>query len=105
MQPGWDNFFNLNASSIKELTFWVEALKSMNSRKFDYIPNYTRIVFSDASSTGSGGYIVQFNDQICHRSWVGDESRMSSTWRELKAVLTVLHLASLSVYRVKQKFH
>ena len=52
--------------------------------------DYTSIVYTDASSIGVGGYIVEYNDKICHSFWTAEEMRMSSIWRELKAVSILL---------------
>ena len=51
----------------------------------------TSIVYSDASSTGYGGYSVQLGN--FHSSaglWSREESTLSSTCREMKAILNVL---------------
>ena len=42
-------------------------------------------MFSDASSTGCGAFI-KGSSLICHRNWSTEESRKSSTWRELVAI-------------------
>ena len=48
------------------------------------------IVFSDASSTGYGGYIVENLLSVAHGMWSETERTQSSTWRELVAVSIVL---------------
>ena len=50
----------------------------------------TRIVFSDASSTGNGGYTVELGPEFSQGQWSADELVLSSTWRELKEVFNVL---------------
>jgi hypothetical protein len=63
----------------------------------------TRVVFSDASSSGCGGFIVNINDSVCHRSWLKGEEKESSALRELMGVNTVLtsvpHLLSTHVVK------
>ena len=45
-----------------------------------------RLVFSDASNTGYGGYTVEDGIHIAQGSWLAEEAKQSSTWRELVAV-------------------
>ena len=47
-------------------------------------------MYSDASTTGYGGYVVELGNDVVHDQWSADESRLSSIWRELKAVYLVL---------------
>ena len=49
-----------------------------------------RVVYSDASGTGFGGYTVEHGPQVAHGQWSEWEACQNSTWRELKAVLNVL---------------
>jgi len=49
-----------------------------------------RVVYSDASNTGYGGYTVEHGGQIVSGQWDQEESLQSSTWRELRAVRMVL---------------
>ena len=48
------------------------------------------LVYSDASSTGYGGYVVELGNEVAHGHWSVMEVKHSSTWRELKAVYLVL---------------
>ena len=50
----------------------------------------TRIVYSDASRTGFGGYEANTINGVSHGTWSEDETGKSSTWRELTAVHRVL---------------
>ena len=47
-------------------------------------------MFSNASSTGYGGYLVELGPELAHGQWSADEVVLSSIWRELKAVYEVL---------------
>ena len=47
-------------------------------------------MYSDASGSGYGGYIVENPSGIAHGMWSDDEKTQSSTWRELAAVERVL---------------
>ena len=48
-----------------------------------------RIVYSDASDTGYGGFAVQHGCHIAQGIWSTNEMAQSSTWRELVAVRRV----------------
>ena len=51
-----------------------------------------RVVYSDASETGYGGYVVEHGPCVSFGQWTAEEASQSSTWRELSAVYQV-HLA------------
>ena len=53
-------------------------------------PSTVREVYSDASSTGYGGYSIEHGDQVAAGQWLPEEVLWSSTWRELRAVRLVL---------------
>ena len=89
-RTAWDYYFNIDNLVLSELVFWKKNLNSLNLRNIEHKIVTERIVYSDASNTGCGGYIVNIQDSICHRSWKGNESSMSSTYRELQGVYTVL---------------
>ena len=63
---------------------------SLNGQPIWFESGVTRIVYSDASDTGYGGYSVEVGPQIAQGSWSKHEASLSSTWRELKAVYKVL---------------
>ena len=43
-------------------------------------------VYSDASATGCGAHIDVNGEQVCHKQWDENESRKSSSWRELSGI-------------------
>ena len=53
-------------------------------------PSAIRVVYSDASNTGYGGYMVEHSCHIAQGLWLPQEAKLSSTWRELWAVFKVL---------------
>ena len=53
-------------------------------------PGVLRVVYSDASSTGYGGYMVEHGMHVANGVWLPKEAKQSSTWRELVAVKRVL---------------
>ena len=54
------------------------------------LPSAVRVVYSDASDTGYGGYVVEHGPCVAYGQWTTHEAHQSSTWRELTAVLRVL---------------
>ena len=42
-------------------------------------PSALRLVYSDASATGYGGYIVEHDPKIAHGQWSQEEAVQSST--------------------------
>ncbi|XP_072039886.1 uncharacterized protein [Amphiura filiformis] len=90
-RTSWDDLFNIPSSSlsINELFFWKSKFKIPVKRDFaKYLVPHT-FVFSDASSTGCGAFILG-SDVISNRTWDDTEILESSTWRELHAILYAL---------------
>ena len=48
--------------------------------------HYSRVCYSDASSTGCASYMLDLHNTISHKLWSVDEVQKSSSYRELKAV-------------------
>ena len=90
----WDSFFRIDERVLQELQFWLNNLKDLNVRHLNVNHKYNRVVFSDASKSGCGGYVVDIRGSVCYRSWVEAESSYSSTWRECMGVITVLNSVS-----------
>lgn len=87
---GWNVSIFFNSTSIEQLDFWSKRLEDLNSCSIGFFPQCTRIVYSDAKSSGYGGYCVESSFGIAQGLWNVSESRQSSSWRELKAVFLVL---------------
>ena len=81
---------SLSEESLEELQFWQENIAMYNSQPIWLKSGATRIVYSDASDCGYGGYSVEIDPEVAHGSWSKEEAILSSTWRELKAVYRVL---------------
>ena len=86
----WNRKMSISLDARDELEFWLQHIHLLNGRPFRWSPSATRVVYSDASDTGCGGYVVEFGPHVSHSSWSAGEARQSSTWRELKAVDRVL---------------
>ena len=63
-----------------ELLFWKKNIVGLNSRRVFETKPITRVVYSDASASGCGGYIVELQGQTSYRTWCGNERARSSTF-------------------------
>lgn len=99
----WCGLLSLSDEARKELEFWSTNILEYKAQPIWHSPSAVRVVYSDASSTGYGGYIVEHGHYTAYGQWTAVEASQSSTWRELTAVWRVLQsLASkLSNNRVR----
>ena len=75
----------------EELNFWERNLAALNGYKIKGNPLTSKIVYSDASDNGYGGYIVQrLSSVLAQGSFTPEENLTSSNYRELLAVKFVL---------------
>ena len=81
---------SLSPEALCELQFWETNLQEYDSQPLWCQPGAVRIVYSDASDTGFGGYIVEHGQYVVHGHWDAVEAQQSSTWRELKGIRLVL---------------
>lgn len=86
----WCDHLVLTTEAITEVQFWIDNLLSVNGENIWHSPSAVRLVYSDASSTGYGGYTVEHGPQLAHGMWSEEEAAKSSTWRELRGVRLVL---------------
>ena len=78
---------SLSVSTLNELCFWKENIPFLNSRRLLSTQfRYSRVCYSDASSTGCANYMLDLHNTISHKLWGVDEAQKSSSYRELKAV-------------------
>ena len=99
----WSGLVMLSEEARQELQFWNQNMHSLNGQPIWFSTGATRVVFSDASATGYGGYVIELGREVAHGQWSLVESKQSSTWRELKAVDQVLRsfAVKLAGHRVK----
>ena len=86
----WSDLLQLTVEATVELQFWELSLQGYNSQSIWRQPGAVRVVYSDASDTGFGGYTVEHGDEVAHGHWDPMEAQQSSTWRELRAVRLIL---------------
>ena len=80
----------LSMEAKSELKFWLAKIREFNGQSLWPKPSAVRVVFSDASDTGFGGYTVEHGGLIANGQWSREEAHQSSTWQELRAVRLVL---------------
>ena len=102
--PTWDGKISLSVSTLNELCFWKENIISLNRRRLlSTQVHYSRVCYSDVSSTGCTSYMLGFHNTISHKLWKVDDAQKSSSYRELKAVSLGLEsfLALLKGHTIK----
>ena len=64
----WCDMLNLTDDVKYEMEFWLSGLRSFDAQPIWHSPSavYMYMVYSDASNTGYGGYIVEHGPQ-CSR--------------------------------------
>ena len=72
------------------MEFWLSEIGRFNGHGIWPKPSAVRVVYSDASSTGYGGYMIEHGHLVANGLWSDEKARQSSIWHELKAVRMVL---------------
>ena len=86
----WWQKLSLTKQARDEVGFWLARISEFNGQNIWPKPSAIRIVYSDASSTGFGGYTVEHGNLVVNGQWSVEEAAQSSTWWELRAVRLVL---------------
>ena len=86
----WCQKLVLTPEALQELRFWLSEISKFNGQRIWPKPSAVRVVYSDASATGYGGYTVEHGTMVANGHWSPEEAAQSSTWRELRAVRLVL---------------
>ena len=89
-RQAWCGMLTLSEEARSELEFWSTSLADYKAQPIWQSPSAVRVVYSDASDTGYGGYVVEHGHYEAYGQWSLSESQQSSTWRELTAVWRVL---------------
>ncbi|XP_063416326.1 uncharacterized protein LOC134697972 [Mytilus trossulus] len=97
----WSSCIVLSTESLIQIKFWRENLEHVNLKKFSSDVSCKSVVYSDASNTGYGGYVVETPFNIAHGMWSECEASKSSTWKELNAVKNIL-LSMINVLKDKR---
>ncbi|XP_078688642.1 uncharacterized protein LOC144920363 [Branchiostoma floridae x Branchiostoma belcheri] len=89
-RSSWYCNVTLDHQAIREVIFWFEHLRIANGFPIASEFEAARIVYSDASAEGYGGYVVNWEKSFVQGTWNDLECTQSSTWRELRAIFLVL---------------
>jgi hypothetical protein len=89
----WADRSPLPERVLEELRFWhknIDCVKRLPLEK--PLTRYTRLIYSDASSTACGAFIKFHIGTEIINHWTPEEQSRSSTWRELRAVELYLEI-------------
>ena len=89
-RSSWCHQVLLTPEALEELAFWLNNIDNFNGQNIWPKASAIRVVYSDASGSGYGGYCVEHGGHIATGKWSENEVCQSSTWRELRAVHLVL---------------
>ena len=89
-RTSWWDVLMINPEAQQELEFWEASLKDYSCQPICHSPSAVRVVYSDASDTDYGGFMVEHGTCISYGQWSAQETYQSSTWRELAAVWQLL---------------
>lgn len=100
----WCDKLLMDNKTKDEIEFWYQYLPDFNGQAIWRSPSTLRIAFSDASSTGYGGFVVEHGKHIALGQWSHEEQVKSSTWRELVAVQRVLEAVAHKLVATRVKW-
>ena len=86
----WCHTLEMSDEARSELQFWADHLEEFNGQDIWHSPYSISFVYSDASNTGYGGYMIEHGFHIEQGQWLIQEASRCSTWQELQAVHKVL---------------
>ena len=76
----WADKLMLSVDACEELRFWKSSLEAFNGQPIWFSRGITRIMYSDASSSGYGGYHkVEVGAEVAHGQWSSYEASLSSS--------------------------
>ena len=102
IQQAIQGLLTVTPEARAELEFWLCEIAKFNGQDIWPSPSAVRVVYTDASHQGYGGYTVEHGCHIAQGHWLQEEAVKSLTWQELRAVRQVLEaLHSSYVMRVR----
>ena len=78
-RQSWCQSLRIIHGAKMELRFWLGQLEDFNGQNIWHSPSAIRVVYSDASDTGYGGYVVEHSCHIAQGQWLPREAKLSST--------------------------
>ena len=82
-KTSWCQNLVLTPETSQEIKFWLNEISKFNGQHIWPKPSAVRVVYSDASATGYGGYTVEHGTMVATGQWSMEDALQSSTWREL----------------------
>lgn len=70
-----------------DIHFLDKMYSCKNTRFLHSVNRKNVIIYLDTSNSASSAYTVEVISKVFHLMWKDDEKNMSSTWRELKAII------------------
>jgi hypothetical protein len=105
-RSNWTTRIPLPTGVIQELEFWKRNINVITRQNL--VPDHRKpavIIYSDASSTGCGAYVLGDPDTEMVHYWTEQEQGTSSTWRELKAVILFLNIHAVKLESLCVKWY
>ena len=65
----WCDVLTLPHEASKELEYWSRGLEGYNAQPIWHTPSAVRVVYSYASETGYGGYVVEHSTSVSYGQW------------------------------------
>ena len=62
----WCDYLTLSQEAFDEVSSWVNCLSRFKSQPVWHSPSAVRVLYTDASDTGFGGYVVERGPCIVH---------------------------------------
>ena len=86
-RQAWCDMFTVSLVAMAELKFWLHEIERFNGQDIWPSPSAVRVVYTDASHQGYGGYTVEHGCHIAQGQWLPEEANQSSELRAVRQVL------------------
>ncbi|MEW8544538.1 MAG: reverse transcriptase domain-containing protein, partial [Candidatus Thiodiazotropha sp.] len=97
-RKNWDSLLTLSQSVVEELSFWFKMLEVLPFRAlFPLNRSPERIVFVDASDFAGAAVLLSSSNQVARYMFSESEAKLSSTYRELRALEYAIQCFSSSL--------
>ena len=75
----WFSVIILSEENKEQLKFWQQKIRHLNCKRMMCGNSYSKIIYSEASSSGYAGFQVSTINKVVHGMWSQDETVKSST--------------------------
>ena len=69
----WCQRLEMNLETRSEMEFWHMQVDCINGHEIWHSPSAVRLVYSDASGSGYGGFTVEHGCHVAHGAWSAEE--------------------------------